>query len=659
LRSPAARSSSREATVSERRCLLVLAAAWLALGLAAYWTILAVGFLGDDWMFLDLISRAKDASVLFAPLNLRYTRPLIVLVYYLNFHQFGVWPLPAHLIVVLLHVFNAWLVSALVLRIAAPPNRVIAAGAGLLFLLFAGHSEAVAWVAGMADAAIVPFVIGSLLLFDRALRSDRPAGWITLGAAVGLTGILAKETTAVVLPPLAFGFGLVPRASVPARRRIVLTVIFLALLVLGCGTYLYVRTLRFGPTSSTMIGMGTSEGQRVAVARMFMVRAFAPAGWPATMLWVTGRDRWLLAACALAALAIAAFRRGDRGGLLFVLFAFFVAIAPALPFSISLAANLTERYLYLATVFSMILVAWLIVRLLPVRVAAVAVLVAAAGWQWFYLARSNATWVREDQVFRSIVSGVAEAAERHGSPDTTATVLLNVPDTIYRGCVDAAGLPTALRLGGAMRDPEGQLRMIAVHQSPANAGPVSVQRRGSVFDVDLGDGALIEPPCLLRTTPEYTAEADGAHRLRVRMLPMARRAIIVYASENSVREAGVLPGHPVGSVDTPANEIACSGDAARLSGWAIDDEEGLAVRIERETPGAEAWTAIGDALWQSGTRPDITTLYHGYPGSGPAWQFDVPCAALSARGAAVRVRAIARDVSGQEVELGIRTVRRS
>ena len=133
----------------ERRFLLLLAGAWLVLGVAAYRSTLAVGFLGDDWMFLDLVSRAHGLSVLFAPLNFRYTRPLIVLVYYLNFHGFGLWPVPAHLVVVLLHVFNAWLVSALVLRLAPPPNRLMAAGAGLLFLLFAGHSEAVAWTAGM------------------------------------------------------------------------------------------------------------------------------------------------------------------------------------------------------------------------------------------------------------------------------------------------------------------------------------------------------------------------------------------------------------------------------------------------------------------------------------------------------------------------------
>ena len=184
--------------ISDQRLLGIAAIVYAVAGIAAYWSILGAGFLGDDWMFLDLIERAKNALVAFAPLNGRYTRPLIVLVYYFNYRWFGLWPVPAHGILLALHIANSWLVCVFVLRLARPisvysayslglhsiysvaQNQLIAFGSGLLFLVFAGHSEAISWVAGMADALVVPFAIGSLLLLDRAIVADRPVRAIVL-----------------------------------------------------------------------------------------------------------------------------------------------------------------------------------------------------------------------------------------------------------------------------------------------------------------------------------------------------------------------------------------------------------------------------------------------------------------------------------------------
>src|SRR5207244_11322806 len=140
---------------------------------------------------LDLIAGTHTPGVIFAPLNARCTRPLVVLVYYVIYRLFGLWSFPAHLIVVLLHILNACLVYVFTLRVMPRPNQVAAAGAGLIFLLFAGHSEAISWVAGMADAAVVPFVLGSLLLLDRAIAADRPWAPMALAWVVGAAGLLA------------------------------------------------------------------------------------------------------------------------------------------------------------------------------------------------------------------------------------------------------------------------------------------------------------------------------------------------------------------------------------------------------------------------------------------------------------------------------------
>ena len=39
---------------------------YLAAGLIVYWPVMRAGFYGDDWMFLDVVSKAQNALVAFA-----------------------------------------------------------------------------------------------------------------------------------------------------------------------------------------------------------------------------------------------------------------------------------------------------------------------------------------------------------------------------------------------------------------------------------------------------------------------------------------------------------------------------------------------------------------------------------------------------------------
>ena len=117
----------------------------------------------------------------------------------------------------LLHALNASLLCLLTIRITQG-NRVLGLLTGALFLAFAGHTEAVSWIAGVADTVLMPFAIGGLLLLDRALTSGRPVvptviGWLVLAA-----GIMAKETS-VMLPVLAAAYGTAYALSVTGGER--------------------------------------------------------------------------------------------------------------------------------------------------------------------------------------------------------------------------------------------------------------------------------------------------------------------------------------------------------------------------------------------------------------------------------------------------------
>jgi hypothetical protein len=625
------------------------ALSFLAIGVAAFAPILGTGFLGDDWMFLDLVSRAENASVVFAPLNARYTRPLIVLVYYVQYHVFGLWPIPGHLLVVALHVFNAWLVTQLVLRIAPPPQRLMAFGAGLIFLLFAGHSEAISWLAGMADAAIVPFILGALLIFDRSLIAARPAGLIATAVAVGSGGLLAKETT-LLLPALALAWGMA-RLDVPVRIRLTRTLAFVAAMGAVCAAYWLFREARFGSALGAYAGMGTSEGHRLDVARMFLLRSFLPPGRSAMYLWQYGRDWWLFGA-GIAALAIVAIREPrSRPGLGFLSVALVIALAPALPLSISLVSTLTERYVYLATVFSCALLAWMITRLVANRTAAVTVLILAALFQWRGLSRSNAAWILGDQVFRSSVTGVLALAREHAPLSASTILLLNMPDANDRPYVNAAGLPTAVRLSGSeLPDAARMLRVVAMHSSTTGTTRIAPVREGLRFGVRLAPDGLVDQ--WLQDTPEYTVVTKGPRHFSIDMKPGPRRILLAYSSEGQVRLAAALNGTPSGHLVTPAADAECHGPV-RFAGWAFDDQPGVEVIVQRRS--GAAWIDLPRPEWKRGTRPDVSQLFAGFPDADRGeWTLDVPCTP----GADAEIRVVARDAAGETAVIGARTIGR-
>jgi len=625
-----------------------------AIGLVAFASILQVGFLGDDWMFLDLIERANSPWVIFAPLNARFTRPLVVVVYYLNYQLFGLWPFPAHLVVVLLHILNACLVYVFTLRVMPRPNQVAAAGAGLIFLLFAGHSEAISWVAGMADAAVVPFILGALLLLDRAIAADRPWAPMALAWLVGAAGLLAKET-ALLLPAFALLYGLLPLHSAPWRRRLTRTLLFVAGLAVVCAAYWLFRNARFGSSLAAYSGMGTSEGQRLAIARMFLLRTLVPPGRIAVALWARRLDVLLFAGIGAATLWIAIRDRDARPGLAFLAGGLFIALAPAFPLSISLVNTLTERYVYLPTVFSCALVAWLIVRLAPHAALAAAALVLVAAVQWHYLIRANQSWRHGDEVFRSIVDGVIAQTRAHPPAATTTVLLLNAPDTIDRPYVDGAGIAIAVRLmTAAAHAPEPHLRIAAMVDSPTGDEPVTVHREGQTIDVQLGPGTLVDG--WLRNGDEYSVLRRGPHAFALELKPSPRRTVVAYTTRRHIETLAVLGGVPFGFVDLPAAPRAsCDGPAVRLSGWALDDEPGVSVVVAREDDA----TVVGTASWKSGTRPDVESLFRGYPAADRAgWDFELPCSLVPAAGT-LPLRVVARDTAGQQVTLGRRTLRRS
>jgi hypothetical protein len=178
-RSAAVREQSTERWSPPAFTTLVVA---VVLALAVYYPALGLGFLSDDFTLADLAARNQ-----FFGQSWSFLRPLPLLGY----KAAGGHPAALHLFNVVLHGVNAALVSRLAMVFGLAP--VQASAAGLLFLLFPAHLEAVAWCAGIQDVLMTTGVLGSIL-----------AATVS-GAALSMAALIASlfsKETAVAAPVL-------------------------------------------------------------------------------------------------------------------------------------------------------------------------------------------------------------------------------------------------------------------------------------------------------------------------------------------------------------------------------------------------------------------------------------------------------------------------
>jgi hypothetical protein len=176
-----------------------LAAALLLPGLFFFVPNLSGYFVADDFVLLSWthVSAPGEVASFFDPGSWWFYRPLVKVAYWLGQGLFGLHPVPFHLVSLLLHWANAFLVYLLV-TLVTDGRWSVGLITGLLFLLNPHHAETVSWFAAIGDLLAAACILGSLSLFRQFYLSGRTR--FGLGS-VGLfaLGVLARET-AVLLP---------------------------------------------------------------------------------------------------------------------------------------------------------------------------------------------------------------------------------------------------------------------------------------------------------------------------------------------------------------------------------------------------------------------------------------------------------------------------
>ncbi len=208
-----------------------------------YGPTLNIGFLHDDFLHLDYVSRAilkGDTHDLLANLYsnwggsdlMRSYRPLVSISLLLDFILYRANAFGFHLTNLILtcacSLFVALIASELSGAFGNRMKASMAIWAALLFAAYPLHVESVSWVIGRVDLLCTLFYLASLYYFLRLrLIEERPYLWLTTGCFC--LSLLSKEM-AVTLPAVVTVFAfLIPtqkELSSPPREQSLMTKIF-------------------------------------------------------------------------------------------------------------------------------------------------------------------------------------------------------------------------------------------------------------------------------------------------------------------------------------------------------------------------------------------------------------------------------------------------
>jgi len=337
-------------------------------------------------------------------------RPITTLSLLLN-HAVAGGPFGYHLVNLLLHAANVWLVWKLAARLLQPRAAWCAAA------LWAVHpiaTEAVDNVVGRADLLAAMAVLAGLLIYGGATRQSGPRRWLAL-FAVAAAGAFSKESAVVLaglmlLSDMAFG---VP-GGIGRRRRLAAyaAAVGAAVALLAARAAVFaplpqppafymdnvLRALpRWQRLFNTQKIVGMDLGLLVWPLRLVSDRSYdaiRPAEWNDGAAWVS--------LFALLALFVFAVTMRWRRPLVFWLAGFLgIALLPTSNLLIKIASAMADRFLYLPSVAFALALAALAWRYLTPRQAW-----AALGL--VMLLYTGRTWARNADWHDNLTLGLAD-----------------------------------------------------------------------------------------------------------------------------------------------------------------------------------------------------------------------------------------------------------
>jgi protein O-mannosyl-transferase len=431
---------------------IYLPALILLVALLAFSNNLNSYFLSDDFAQIGKVLHG-DFSVSWGQAHGGFFRPLFILSYMIDSRIWHDRPFGYHLTNILVHALNSFLVFKLGGRILQHLNlptssiKTATGAAAALFLLHPSHTEAVTWISGRADLLATCFCLGSLWRYC-AYVDARRAVYLGLALVLGVMALLAKES-AICLPFLV----LIAGVYLSRGRRVLLEFgAFVTVLV----AFILVRAYFLG---SIVGGYGTGQHlnfapgwirDRLLEAVTRSILPTLPAGWSWFLFKPLQSKLFVLIACATIGLLAGGIvvrrrrygrveRRVQNRLVLVLVSLFLLALLPAINLRLSLYETLGERFLYLPTVFSCLLIGYLSIILVRNRTIWLLLLVGALGFYGWRLYVADQVWREAAQLTRSIKDELATSASQ------SHLTILNAPDNLRGVPIFHNGLPEALQ----------------------------------------------------------------------------------------------------------------------------------------------------------------------------------------------------------------------
>jgi len=300
----------------------------------------------------------------------KHYRPLLNLIYSLDYRLFGLNPSGFHLTNMLLHAGASSLVFLVALALSG--SRRTAFIAGILFAAHPVHTEAVAWVACISETSLAVFYLLSFLLYIK----EKPA----LSGAAFFLALLSKEV-ALTLPAVLIAYDLSLRGK-PFRERF--SERYLPH-ILAAGAYFAMRVYATGLTPGFI-----PKHAELTVWQYFINALLLFAGYLSKLILPIGLNayhalnpvysitepRGIMSVLVLAGFTAAAIICRKRNRAFFISLALIAApLLPVLYIPAMGENSFAERYLYLPSAGYVIILAVFLERLrgLPFKKAGYAV----------------------------------------------------------------------------------------------------------------------------------------------------------------------------------------------------------------------------------------------------------------------------------------------
>jgi len=524
--------------VKSRRQFAILGL-FLCAGFIAFSNVINSWFLSDDFAQIGKIL-GGDFSVVWGREHGGFFRPLFILSYLIDTRIWGARPFGFHLTNVVFHSLNAFLTYVLSLRIVGDlkltpaAKRMIAIGAGVLFLLHPSHTEAVSWISGRADVLATFFCLASLLSYLEYIRGKRKSQ-LALSLFCFALALLAKES-AICLPFLVVAVSLFVE---PVRKDGKTLGQFLKVVACYFSILLVFVAVRFVFIGSLVGGYGASQHLNFSPGWLrdrlleASVRSVLPA-LPSQLSWFLFKPLqsrafilFSLACVGLVALAIILRRRWyglserkEQNRFLIALVVLFLfSLLPVINLRLGLYQTLGERFLYLPSVFSCLLMAYLAAILLRRQTLWLAILICVLGFYSVRLYQTNRLWSEAGKLSRSITNDLADSSTRDH------LIILNAPDNLRGVPVFHNGLPEAL-LYFQNRKRFTQVKTIAFQDLQSALDEVTVSRSSDSLTIHL----LNDNHSFIRAEPSDCLETTTQSRtlLEVHIKPCAADADLFF-----------------------------------------------------------------------------------------------------------------------------------